>query len=705
MTVRLGIDTDQLRAGAERAKSTLAGLGKMVAGLGVGVPAAAAVVAGVGGMAAAFASAGLAAKAFQLAVGPQMESVAEAASLAEEAEKAAAAGAEDAAEKQKAYTDALAAMPPHTRAMAKEFIGLKKDYSAWSDSLSSSTMPVFTKGLQVARRLLPLLTPFVKEASKAFGAFVDEIDRSTKGKGLDKFAESMAKVAGRNLKSLLFGLKNIAVGIGGIIKAFLPLSTTMSGGFEESTAAFARWGQGLGKSEGFAQFIALAKQGAQTLGTLAQATIKLLVALAPLIGVAATVALTLARIINALPPSVVQALATSILVAVVAFKTFKAASNAVDTASALMNSRLGMLARRYLATAATSVKAAARIAVAAVANAARTAAAWAMAAARMAATWLVQIIRVAAVTIAQFVMMAARAIAWAAIMAAQWLVAFWPIALIIAAIIGLAILVIANWDRIKAATVAAWNAVWAAVQAAVNWVLTGVRLLAQIPGLVAGWFGDMKTRAVAQAMALVGWVRGLPGRIRSALASLLGILRSSATNAFNAFRSAASSRASAFISWVRGMPKRISSAIGSLSGLLVSKGRDVIRGLWNGIKGMGSWLKNQLINFAKSMIPGPIADALGIGSPSKVMAKEVGRWVPPGIVQGAEDAQPAMQRSLSDLVDVPGLTGMNRRSSAGAAGQRVDVRITVDGPEAVKRLIRSIVTVDGRGDVQTAFGR
>ncbi|MFD6432812.1 hypothetical protein [Streptomyces venezuelae] len=704
MTVRLGIDTDQLRAGAERAKATLSGLGKAVAGLGVGVPVAAAVAAGVGGMAAAFASAGLAAKAFQLAVGPQMEAVSEAATLAEEAEKAAAAGAEDAAEKQKAYTDALAAMPPHTRAMAKEFIGLKKDYSAWSDSLSSSTMPVFTKGLQVARRLLPLLTPFVKEGSKAFGEFVDEIDRGTRGKGLQSFAQSMAKVAGRNLKSFLFGLKNIAVGIGGVIKAFLPLSTTMSGGFEESTAAFARWGQGLEHSEGFAQFIALSRQGTQTLGTLTQAALKLAVALAPLIGVAATVALTLARIINALPPPVVEALATSILTAVVAFKAFKAASSAVDTATDLMESRLGQLARRHLATAATAVKSGARIAASAVASAARTAAAWAGATLRAMVTFAAQMIRTAAIAVRQFVLMAARAVIWAATMAAQWLIAMGPIGWIIAAVIALVALVIANWDRVKAWTVTAWGAVVAAVLAAVNLVLAGVRWLAQIPGWVAGWFGGMKDTAIRKALELAVWVATLPGRIRAALAALPGVLRSAATTGFQAFRTAAARKAQEFLGWVRGMPRRITSAIGSLSGLLVSKGRDVVTGLWRGIKSMGGWLKDTLIGWAKSIIPGPIAKALHIGSPSRLMADEIGRWIPPGIAMGAEDAAPAMQRTLQGLVDVPGLTAMKSSGSAGAR-QAVDVRITVDGPEAVKRLIRSIVAVDGRGSVQTAFGK
>ncbi|MCR3732183.1 hypothetical protein FHS35_009101 [Streptomyces umbrinus] len=660
MTVQLGIDTDQLRAGAEKAKGVLKGLGKMVAGLGIGVPVAAAVAAGVGGLAAAFVSAGIAAKAFQLAVGPQMQAVAEVATLAEEAEKAAAAGAEDAAEKQKAYNDALAQLPPATRATAKEFIGLKKDYSAWSDSLSSTTMPVFTKGLQIMRRLLPALTPFAKAGAQAFGEFIDEIDRATQGKGLQAFAESMAKVAGQNLKSFLFGLKNIAVGIGGVIKAFLPLSDEMSGGFESGTAAFAKWGQSLSGSQGFAQFLALAKQGATTIGALVSAALKLAVALSPLIGITAAIALQLANFINSLPPGVVQGLAFAILGAVVALKAFKAASAAVDSASALMNSRLGQMAGRWVRTAATAVAAQARIAASAALNAARTAAVWALSAARMAATWLVQIIRTALVTAAQFAMMAARAIAWAVVMAAQWLVAFWPIALIIAAVAGLVALVIIYWDEIKAATVAAWNYAVGVVRGAVTGIIAGVMLLARIPGLVLGFFTRMKDAAVRQATSLVSWMRGLPGRLGSAL--------------------------------------------GNMGTLLVSKGKDVVRGLWNGIKSMGSWLKSQLIGFAKTMIPGPFIKALGIGSPSKVMGKEVGRWVPPGVVEGAEGAAPAMDKALRGLVDVPGLTTA-RRGSGTSAASATRVLIEVAGPEAVKRLIRTIVANDGGGDVQKAFGQ
>lgn len=703
MTVRLGIDTDALREGVDSAKAKLAGLGKGIAGLGVGVPVAAAVAAGVGGMAAAFASAGVAAKAFQLAVGPQMQSVQDAASLAEEAEKAAASGAEDAAEKQKAYTDALAQMPPHTRAMAKEFIGLKKDHQQWSDSLSSSTMPVYTKGLQVVRRLLPLLTPFVKEASKAFGEFVDEIDRGTKGKGLESFAKSMAKVAGGNLKSFLFGLKNIAVGIGGIIKAFLPLSDEMSGGFESSTAAFAKWGQGLSNSEGFAQFVDLARQGAQTLGTLAQAALKLIVALAPLIGIAATLALTLARIINALPPEAVSVLATAILGAVVAFKAFAAASAAVETASDLMDSRLGRVARRWVTTAATSVKANARIAASAVANAARTAAAWTGAALRAMARFAAQMIRTAAIAVAQFVRMAARAVIWAATMAAQWLIAMGPIGWVIGVVIALVALIIANWDKVKAYTSAAWNWALAKVKAAVTGILIGVEWLSRIPGKIAAWFGQAKDAAIKRALALVAWMIGLPGRVNSALAGLLGVLRQRASTAFQALRDTAVQKALGLLAWMRGLPGRLLSAIGNLNRLLVGAGRALIQGLINGITGMVGALKGKLSSIT-GMLPdwkGPMRVDLRLLAPS-------GAALMSGFMDGIAAQTPALRDQLQGITGaIPGMTadvtpaGVRRAS---AASRDVTLRF-VGSEDDFNRFMRRSVVVLGGGSVQRAYGQ
>ncbi|MEU1908103.1 phage tail protein [Streptomyces hygroscopicus] len=322
MVVRLGIDTDRLQAGADRAKKTLSGLGKAVGALGVGVPAAAAGVAAVGGMAAAFASAGVAAKAFQLAAQPQLESVANVADLAAKAEEAAAEGGEKAAAAQKEYTDALNELPPATRATAKEFVGLKGDFQKWSDSLSSTTMPVFTKGLQILRGLLPALTPLVKAAAAAISNFLDDIQKSVDSGSVANWAKDLAQTAGKNLGTFLRSMKNVVVGFAGIISAFTGVSDNASGGIEVMTERFAAFGQGLKGSEGFAQFIDLAKQGAKLFGTLAQAGLQLFLAIAPLIGVTSQLALWLAEIINAMPPGVLTAIAVAVTAISVAMKAW-----------------------------------------------------------------------------------------------------------------------------------------------------------------------------------------------------------------------------------------------------------------------------------------------------------------------------------------------------------------------------------------------
>lgn len=682
MTVRLGIDTDRLNEGIESAKARLATLGKAVAGLGVGVPAAAAVATAVGGMAAAFASAGVAAKAFQLAVGPQMQAVTEVSDLATEAQKAAAEGAEDATEKQKAYTDALNRLPPATRAMAKEFIGLKKDHQAWSDSLSKTTMPVFTKGLQVIRRLLPALTPFVKAAASALGEFVDEIDRSTRGKGLQAFAQSMAQIAGDNLKSLLSGLRNIAVGIGGIIAAFLPVSTQMSGGFEEMTASFARWGQALGDSAGFAQFLQLARSGGTTLGNLAGAAVNLLVAVAPLLGTTTELINLLARLVSAVPTPVLTALATTLIAVKVAMLGHAAATKVAAVANRLFASSAWAAIAGWARMLAFGIAAYARLAAAAVASAARTAAAWAGAALRSMATFAAQMIRTAAVAVAQFVMMAARAVAWAAVMAAQWLIAMGPVGWVIAAVIALVALIVANWDRVKAITAAVWGWIWGKIQA----VATGIR-----------------NAVILAAVAIYnGWVKA-NNAIRSAVSAawswILGKISAVMTGAKNAVLSGIARIGNAFLS----IHRTAASALAGAGRWLINAGRNIIRGLINGITSMLGSLRSKLSSIT-SMIP----DWKGPETVDRKLLIPAGQSVMAGFQSGIAAQVPALRDQLRAVTgDLPGMAlavprGVTRQAGQGPGGLVIDVR---GGDEDLIRLIRKWVRRQGGGNAGDFFSQ
>lgn len=109
----------------------------------------------------------------------------------------------------------------------------------------------------------------------------------------------------------------------------------------------------------------------------------------------------------------------------------------------------------------------------------------------------------------------------------------------------------------------------------------------------------------------------------------------------------------------------LSSVVSGISGAIssvVSIGRNIVQGIWNGISGALGWIKG--------MIQGWVGDVLGfikrlfkIGSPSKVMADEVGIYLAEGIGVGFEDGmtdvEQAMQNSMPDLqsmiqpVDVP----------------------------------------------------
>ncbi|NUK09746.1 hypothetical protein HRW18_17385 [Streptomyces lunaelactis] len=607
--------------GADQASGRLALLGKAAAGIGVGLPAAAAVGVAVGAIAAAAASAQIAVKAFTLAAGPQLEQVTGAYELYTAAQEAAAKGGEEAAAAQKAYKDALAEMSPATRETARSFIGLKEDVKQWSDSLSSTTMPVFTKGIELLRDLLPTLTPFVKGAAAAFGGFLDEVRAGVESAPFKRFAADMGEAAGPNLANFLAILKNIAVGFAGILSAFLPVSTGMSGGLADLTAKFAAFGQGLGDSSGFDAFLDFARTGAQTLGNLGGAVANLLVALAPLLGTTALLINAFAQLVSAVPTPVLSVLATVIAVVTIAVKAWTLAQTISATATKAW---------------------------------AATQAAWN---AVMAANPILLVVGLIALLVAGVVLAYQKSetfrqivqAAWSGIQttasaawellkaafdgivsAAGWVIDFvknnWPTLLaILTGPIGIAVgLIVKYWDKITAAFDAAWSAV---------------------RGLGA---------------SAVSWVTGLPGRIVGGLASLGSKLWNTATSAFRSFRDGQIQLALAAVDWLRGLPGRLAGALGNLGNLLLDKGADIVRGLWNGIKSMGGWIKDKLIGWAKNMIPGPIAKALGIAPPSRVMARDVGRWIPAGLVRGIESGQSAVDRTMRRLVTTPAVPAMGQ---------------------------------------------
>ncbi|WP_327304734.1 phage tail tape measure protein [Streptomyces sp. NBC_01298] len=146
----------------------------------------------------------------------------------------------------------------------------------------------------------------------------------------------------------------------------------------------------------------------------------------------------------------------------------------------------------------------------------------------------------------------------------------------------------------------------------------------------------------------IGWIGNVIGWLGSLGQAFVGAVRWVADFGRNAI-----AKLDEFARWMDGLGPRIRDGLGDFGNYLVGKGADLVRGLWSGVQSMGAWLRDKLIGWARNTIPGPIADALGIHSPSRLMRDEIGRWLPAGIAEGIDDEQASLDARLQAMVKVP----------------------------------------------------
>ena len=242
---------------------------------------------------------------------------------------------------------------------------------------------------------------------------------------------------------------------------------------------------------------------------------------------------------------------------------------------------------------------------------------------------------------------------------------------------------------------------------------TIVKMWLQLPGKiynaavslisrVRSLFTQARTAAISLATSTISSVisfwRNLPGRAYSAAVSLVARIRSIFTQARSTATSTASSLVSSVINIVRTLPGRAASAVASFASAIGGKlraaasaaygiGQDIVRGVINGITSMVGAAISAARRAAGNIVSG-FKGALGIGSPSKVMAREVGRWILPGVGAGVESSIPAAKRAVQSAADSlvprvpgvasPGLSGALSGSGAGTNYYFAPGSITID---------------------------
>ena len=142
---------------------------------------------------------------------------------------------------------------------------------------------------------------------------------------------------------------------------------------------------------------------------------------------------------------------------------------------------------------------------------------------------------------------------------------------------------------------------------------------------------------------VVSFMQQLPGKIKQYLDSAINNLKTWVTQMGQKGKEA-----------VQSLIDNVKSAASGIADKVKSIGSDIVSGVWNGIKAAKDTFVSNVKSFFSGIVDG-VKDALGIGSPSKVFRDEVGRWLPPGVVQGFEAAMPsamkAIQKDLNKGID------------------------------------------------------
>jgi hypothetical protein len=350
---------------------------------------------------------------------------------------------------------------------------------------------------------------------------------------------------------------------------------------------------------------------------------------------------------------------------------------------------------------ATHTAAAARTVAAWIAASARTVASLAVMAAGFIAQGAVMAASAAATAarvVAGWVLMGVQSLLQAARMAAAWLIAMGPVGWIIAAVIGLVALIVANWDTIVNATKAAWewvsNAISTAIDWIVNWVKDNWKLLISI---VLGPLGMIIALVVTHWDSIkAAFKAGVDKAI--AIFQFLGQLPGMVGGWFKALFDAAVGKLIELHVWLTGLPGRILSALGDAASWLVGVGRNLIEGLISGVKAVAGNIADAVLGPIKDSV-NKVKSFLGIASPSRLM-KELGGWTGEGLALGLLATQKMVADAAARLAfaatpdiptvnpgvptpRVPGLASAGAGAAAApAAGDRALVHIDNYHPPA-----------------------
>lgn len=349
------------------------------------------------------------------------------------------------------------------------------------------------------------------------------------------------------------------------------------------------------------------------------------------------------------------------------------AISAIGTAATTVGPKLWSMGQKAVAAAGKFAASAGKAIASMVRWAASVVAQGARAAASMAKT--------AAQFVAKYALMAAKAMANAVRMAASWVVAMGPVGWVIAGIVALVALIIANWDKVKEWTKRIWEWVGRKVESAWTWIKDATTSAVDA---VVGFFSDLKDRASAIVTGIVDFVTKY-----HPMAILWRLAKEWVPKVISWFSDLKDRTVAKIGEMVDRVMQIKDDVIGFFTGAkdwLVDAGKDIIRGLIDGIVDFTGNAVDAIVDTVKNIKDAALG-FLGISSPSTAFADEVGEPMMEGTYVGFECAGSRLAGPMSDVLSPGRFTPA--MASAGVAGHTHPVLL--DGHEVTDTLMPTVV--------------
>lgn len=136
----------------------------------------------------------------------------------------------------------------------------KSKYDDWAKSLEKPVFRAFGTWLDTIGDNFGLLSPAVRHSSDAITKLGKEADKSLKGKFWTNFFKLIGKQAGTDTYHLGQAIGNVAKGVAGIVKNFLPSAPSFFKWLDRITDKFKNWATGKKGKQDFGQFMDTAKK-------------------------------------------------------------------------------------------------------------------------------------------------------------------------------------------------------------------------------------------------------------------------------------------------------------------------------------------------------------------------------------------------------------------------------------------------------------